>query len=466
MREIRMECQMRSLSRFEQRTVAILNNNMRCERNLQYSSRIENYFHLNGWAISDSFLTDLIVVSGCGFHETQYAKVRSVLDHLKRQGFPESRVVIMGCLPKTHETQLKETFGGQTVQLHQEQDLDALIEASVPFADTPEINMFRAHPMCETQDVEDYFFIRIADGCTSKCTFCVIQKAKGYTASVAPEEIERQYRIALELNKRKICLISEDALAYGVDRGTTIVELLDRLIMVDADVEIHLTSIHAMWFSKYGEALLSLCRSGIIREMRIGLQHVNPGMLRRMGRKGDFASYFSIIRRMREDCPDLYLEADVIVGFPGESNTAFSELLEFFRHDKCFNRVQHFSYSDVGGSKAALLVDKVDPAIKIARWQELNRVLGERSSYNGKRHYSRMGDVLFKLSQENDALFCKDTVHPLRRNSRSVSAGFAVAIAGWPGSDDEGFDFNGGYASGLVAIRPSMASLPQWTLGE
>lgn len=400
------------LSPFEERTVAILNNNMRCERNLQYSSRIENYFRLNGWSVRDDFLADLVVISGCGFHEAQYAKVRSALDHLRNQGFPENRVVIMGCLPDTHRDQLKATFGGHTVVLNQEAALDQIITASVMFADVPAANVFRPLPNGQVTDVDNYFFIRIAEGCTSKCTFCVIRKAKGYIRSVLPEVIERQFRAALAINKRKICLIGEDALAYGVDIDVPITALVERLLRIDRNIELHLTSVHAMWFADYGDMLLSLCKEGIVRELRIGLQHVNPQMLRRMGRYGDFATYYPVILKLREECPDLYLEADLIVGFPGETDEMFGELLEFCRNDRCFNRVQHFAYSDVEGAPATRLSDKIPSASKIRRWQELNQVLAERSSYQSIGNYTRMGDVLFKLSQEKDFLFCKDISEP------------------------------------------------------
>lgn len=388
--------------------VAIVTNNLNCERHIQYYSHIEKYFKSNGWIIAEDFNVDKVIICCCGFHDVMYEKVLRTIEELKTIHFLDSNIIIMGCQTKTHEPELKENLAVRLISFDQEELLDEIINARITFNKITPNNIFRPHKWCKIDERNEYFHIKIARGCLRQCTFCVINKAKGYIKSTPREEILRQYKKAIKRGNRKIYLMGEDTLAYGVDIGSNIIDLTGALLAIESNVELNFGSLHIRWLHQYADGILSLCKRGIVKELHVGLQHVNNQLLKRMGRPCVFSEIYDIIKTLKKECPQLFLEADILVGFPGETEAMFEELVEFFKQDTCFDNVRHFGYSDVKGAPSYKFQGKLAPSEIVVRWEHFDKILQERSS-NYKVENSTPTDVAFQLTHERDYTFCKDT---------------------------------------------------------
>lgn len=391
------------------RKVAIVTNNLHCERHVQYYATIEKYLKTNGWSISEDFNVEKIIIVACGFHDSMYEKVLRILQHLRKIHFLEKNIIIMGCLAKTHEQNLETNFNGYRILLDNEHLLDDIIRAEVPFAGIIPVNQLRMEREAGEQKKDKMFYIKIARGCLRRCTFCVINKAKGYIRSVPVPVIVSQFKMAMAIGINKVFLMGEDTFAYGIDIGTSIIELIETLAVLEPRMRLNFGYLHIRWLQEYAKDIISLCRRGIIRELHIGLQHVNDKMLRRMGRPALFSRLYDIIGTIKKEIPSFYMAADIIVGFPGETKEIFNEMAEFFKNDHCFNKIRHSAYSDVKGAPSTRLKDKISPAEIRSRWEYLGKILGERSSFNQVDDTSRLDDTTYKLTQEKDYVFCMNT---------------------------------------------------------
>lgn len=388
---------------------AIITNNLHCERHVQYFSTVEKYFKANGWMVADDFMVNKIVICGCGFHDAMYEKIAKTLVEIRRTNFLEKNIIILACLTKTHAQDLKESFNGQIIPFHREELLDQIIDADIPFNEIRPVNIFKVHEKCSKDEQEnEKFYIKISQGCLRECTFCIINKAKGYITSVSPEKIGQQVQRAVECGKNKVFLMGEDTFAYGIDIGTDIIRLVEYLVEIAPTVDFYFGYLHIRWLQKYAKDIISLCKRGIFKELHIGLQHVNQEILKRMGRPVKVSEIYDIIRTIKRECPDLYMVADIIVGFPGETEEAFNELVEFFKKDKCFNKVKHFGYSDVKGAPSANFKNKVSNDVIALRWDILDKILGPRS-YSNEDRESRTDNETFRITRFEDYSFCKDT---------------------------------------------------------
>lgn len=359
--------------------VAIITNNTECEKHVQYYATLERYLRENGLQVQGDFDADRLLICGCGFHDFMLGKVEQVVEQAQERGFSGDQLALLGCLPATHRERLEGSFPGRIIPLGQEQELDQWLGARVPFAD---ILPTHVHGPEGRSREESSYLIKISQGCMQRCTFCVINRAKGPLRSEPLEAVLSQFEEAVSLGYRRIFLMGDDTFAYGLDRGSSIVELLDALLASCAHVNLHLGCLHVWWLERYADDLVRFCEAGVLRELQVGLQHVNEALLRRMGRPVDVAAALAVLERMRRASPGLRLMADILVGFPGETEEAFEELVTFLEQDRLFTWISHFGYSDVEMAPAHQLDGKVDPLQAAMRWERLRQVLGPRSLYN------------------------------------------------------------------------------------
>lgn len=422
------------------RKVAIVTNNMNCERNNQYYSTIEKYFRRNSWMIREDFYVDLVVICACGFHDVMYKKVISTIDYIRKNEFPCRDIILMGCLPGTHEPELARDFSGSIVKLHREEELDARIAAGIPFGDILPNNLFRPHGQFRVSRPEEFFHIKISEGCLRKCTFCVINKAKGALRSVLPADILEQFRSAVQRGYRRIFLMGEDTFAYGIDIGTDIITLVESLLEVEPRVQFDFGSVHIKWLKKYADGLESLAKRDVFSNLNLGLQHVNDELLKKMGRPVVFSEIYEVIRSLKKASPHLYLGADIIVGFPGETEEMNRELVRFFQRDRCIDNVSLSGFSDVKGAPSYRFEDKIPEAEITARWSYLtDHVLGDRSPFN-RVDAGNTRNQSFRLNYENDFSFCKDT-YDYSYHEKSNSSGLQETESECLEGDEGDFNF-------------------------
>lgn len=378
--------------------VVILTNNVTCIILFQNIAKIEKYFMVNGWEISEDMQSaDKVVICGCGFIEGMFRKIQNTLAYLKNIGFPEENIIIFGCVSTIYKDVFQESFHGELIENSNYSKIDDLINAEYKFDDISPANTY-----VMPQKPKDRYHIKVMQGCMMKCTYCVIKKATGYANSYSPEVILEQARNANIKGYKKIFLLAEDTLAYGVDNGENLIDIMNAIMEINPSFEIELDNFHPMWLSKYKEGLIDLCRRRALKMIYTPIQHINPRILRKMGRGDDFSEIYSILKTIKSEVPSVKIHTDIIVGFPGESKQDFEELEEFFRGDKVFDVVNHTAYSDNPRAQSYQFDGKVNPQIATFRWCALAKILGSRSPYNNQDSLENLNNI------ERNYFICKD----------------------------------------------------------
>ena len=216
-----------------------------------------------------------------------------------------------------------------------------------------------------------YAYLKIAEGCDKRCTYCVIPKVRGKYRSIPMETLEDQARRLAEGGVRELMLVAQETTLYGVDLygRKSLPGLLVRLAAIP---EIHWIRILYCYPEEITEELIETIAEEpkICRYLDIPIQHASDEVLRRMGRRTDQEHLRRQIGMLRERIPDICLRTTLISGFPGESQEDFEELYRFVNEME-FDRLGVFAYSQEEGTAAAAMPDQIEDQVKEARRDEL-----------------------------------------------------------------------------------------------
>lgn len=324
---------------------------------------------------------DAAVVTTCGFIEA--AKQQSIetilalLEAKRRAGNP-SRVYVAGCLAQRYHRALTEEIADidGMVGVGQYHDLVSLILDNEPER-AGSRNRVRPKPVSAMYTplrrrrlhAAPYAYVKVSDGCNHACSFCSIPLMKGKLSSVPADILVEETRRLVNEGVREINLIAQDLADYGRDlqEKEALPRLLERLSSVPGDFWIRCLYLYPGGIS---EGLLRVFREcpKILPYIDMPLQHLDAGVLRSMKRPWRSVHVETLIERMRENIPGLVLRTTMIVGFPGETEEAYTTMLEKMRSLR-FERLGAFMYSREEGTPAALMPKQVHAATKQRRWR-------------------------------------------------------------------------------------------------
>src|SRR2546421_5438217 len=242
----------------------------------------------------------------------------------------------------------------------------------IPDYDTPRFRLTPAH----------FAYVKIAEGCNHPCSFCVIPQMRGKHRSRKPDSVLAEIRALVDEGVREINLISQDTTYYGMDlwqakagprqpvdssRGPTLAALLREIQKIEGEFWVRLLYTHpAHWSDELIETIAQCDK--VARYVDIPLQHIDDSVLRRMRRETSRSHIENLIYKLRAGIPGLMLRTTFIVGFPGETDAEFAELLDFIRCAR-FERLGIFKYSHEEGSRAAKMPGQIPAKIKSARYR-------------------------------------------------------------------------------------------------
>lgn len=212
-------------------------------------------------------------------------------------------------------------------------------------------------------------YVKIAEGCLHRCSFCTIPAIRGPFRSRRPESVVREVETLAHRGVKEIVLIAQDSTAYGRDNGASLPALLRRL---EGIAGIRWIRLMYSFPGEVTEELLSIMADSdrICHYLDLPLQHAHPAILRRMHRPGSGESYLEMIARLRAALPDIALRSAFIVGFPGEGKREFQVLLDFLQQAQ-LDRVGAFVYCREAGTAAAEMEDQVPAEIARERYERL-----------------------------------------------------------------------------------------------
>jgi ribosomal protein S12 methylthiotransferase len=349
-----------------------------CPKALVDSERILTQLKVEGYEVVPSYgEADVVVVNTCGFIDSAVAES---LDAIGEAMAENGKVIVTGCLGKRSEL-IREAHPG-VLSISGPQDYVSVMSAvhtALPPKHDPFLDLLP--PTGVKLTPKHYAYLKISEGCNHRCSFCIIPSMRGDLVSRPVDEVLREAEALVRGGVKELLVVSQDTSAYGVDtryaerewRGkpyqTRMKAMCEGLAELGA-----WTRLHYVYPYPHVDDVVPLMADGrILPYLDIPFQHASPRILKLMKRPGAVDKTLERIRRWREICPDITIRSTFIVGFPGETDAEFEQLLDFLE-DAELDRVGAFAYSPVDGAAANALPDPVPEDVKqerLARFMEL-----------------------------------------------------------------------------------------------
>ena len=372
-----------------------------CPKALVDSERILTQLRVEGYDVVGSYGdADVVVVNTCGFID---AAVEESLDAIGEAMAENGKVVVTGCLG-ARAALIRERFPG-VLSISGPQDYGSVmnaVHAQLPPRHDPYQDLVPPQGIKLTP--RHYAYLKIAEGCNHRCSFCIIPSMRGDLVSRPVDEVLVEAEKLVRGGVRELLVISQDTSAYGVDlryakrgwRGreyaTRMTALCEGLAELGAWVRLH----YVYPYPHVDEVIPLMAQGRLLPYLDVPLQHANPRILKLMKRPASGERNLDRIRAWRATCPELTIRSTFIVGFPGETEAEFEELLEFLEAAQ-LDRVGAFAYSPVDGAAANALPDPVPEERKQER---LARFMATQEAISAARLRRKVGSVQQVLVDE------------------------------------------------------------------
>jgi ribosomal protein S12 methylthiotransferase len=375
-----------------------------CPKALVDSERILTQLRAEGYLISPSYEgADLVVVNTCGFIDSAVAEsLDAIGEALQENG----KVIVTGCLGakgdvvrQAHPKVLAVTGPHATDEVMQ------AVHTHLPQPHDPFVDLVPPQGIKLTP--KHYAYLKISEGCNHRCTFCIIPSMRGDLVSRPIGDVMKEAEALVKAGVKELLVVSQDTSAYGVDIKyrtgfwggrpirTRMTELAAALGELGAWVRLH----YVYPYPHVDEVIPLMADGKILPYLDVPFQHASPRILKAMKRPANSENNLVRVRRWREICPDLTIRSTFIVGFPGETEAEFEELLGFLEEAQ-LDRVGCFAYSPVEGATANALADPVPEEVKEARRE---RFMTVQARISADRLKLKIGQTLTVLIDEVDA---------------------------------------------------------------
>ena len=373
-----------------------------CPKALVDSERILTQLRFDGYEVSPSYEdAGVVIVNTCGFIDSaKEESLAAIGEALEENG----RVLVTGCMGGGEQADLvlerHPKVLGITGPAAYEEVLSevrrVLPNAHVP---DPKIDLIPAQGVKLTP--KHYAYLKISEGCNHRCRFCIIPSLRGDLVSRPIGDVMREAEQLARSGVKELLVISQDTSAYGVDikyktdfwEGRPLKSDLYNLASALGELGIWVR-MHYVYPYPHVDNIIPLMAEGkVLPYLDIPLQHGSPSVLKRMKRPAASEKTLDRIRSWREICPDITLRSTFIVGFPGETETEFNELLDFMR-EASLDRVGCFKYSAVDGATANELENPIPEDVKEERWHQFMAVQQEISAERLQRKVGTHMDII------------------------------------------------------------------------
>ena len=344
-----------------------------CSKNLVDSEKLMGLFEANGYHVthdSNDPHGEMVVINTCGFIEdAKQESIDTILEfaQAKTEGRIE-RLYVMGCLSERYFADLEQEIpevDGWYGKFNYKELLNTIVT----------INTINAPAPRHLTTPRHYAYIKISEGCDRHCAYCAIPIITGKHQSRPIEEILEEVRSLVAQGTKEFQIIAQELTYYGIDIDGKqhIAELIERM----ADIEgVEWIRLHYAYPAHFPWDLLRVMREkkNVCKYLDIALQHISDHMLTRMVRHVTKEETYELVRKIREEVPGIHLRTTLMVGFPGETDEDFQELLDFTRWAR-FERMGAFAYSEEDGTYSAKhYKDDVPADVKQARLDRLMRI--------------------------------------------------------------------------------------------
>jgi ribosomal protein S12 methylthiotransferase len=379
-----------------------------CPKALVDSERILTHLRAEGYEVAPSYdAADVVVVNTCGFID---AAVDESLDAIGEALEQNGRVIVTGCLGarperilERHPRVLKVTGP------HAYEDVLSAVHQHLPPQHEPFFDL--VPPQGVRLTPRHYAYLKISEGCNNKCSFCIIPAMRGKLASRPIDEVLREAERLVNAGVKELLVISQDTSAYGSDiryaakqwrahsYDTRFIDLARGLGSLGAWVRLH----YVYPYPHVDQVIPLMAERKVLPYLDIPFQHGSPAVLKRMRRPAHSEDTLQRISAWRRECPDLVIRSTFIVGFPGETEGEFEELLAWLDEAQ-LDRVGCFKYSPVTGAAANALAAHVPADVQQERYERFMQRAAEISKTRLTTRVGRHVRVLVDSVDKNGAI--------------------------------------------------------------
>jgi len=377
-----------------------------CPKALVDSERILTQLRTDGYEVSPDYAgADIVLVNTCGFIDSAKAEsLEAIGEALDANG----RVIVTGCMG-VDEKEIR-ALHPSVLAVTGPQQYEAVVSEVHRHAPPPaEHDPFTSlvPPQGIKLTPRHYAYLKISEGCNHKCTFCIIPSMRGKLLSRPIGDVMGEAERLAAAGVRELLVISQDTSAYGVDLkykldfwdGRPVKTRLKELCEALGSLGIWVR-LHYVYPYKHVDEIIPLMADGrILPYLDIPFQHGSPRVLKAMKRPAAAENNLERIRRWREICPELAIRSTFIVGFPGETDAEFEQLLQFLQEAQ-LDRVGCFTYSPVDGARANDIPGAIAESVKEERW---NAFMETQAAISRTRLADKIGTIQEVLIDEVDA---------------------------------------------------------------
>ncbi|WP_375613421.1 MULTISPECIES: 30S ribosomal protein S12 methylthiotransferase RimO [unclassified Bartonella] len=375
-----------------------------CPKALVDSERIITRLRSEGYEISRQHQgADVVIVNTCGFLDSARKESLANIDEaLKKNG----KVIVTGCLGADPDA-IRQTYPN-VLAITRPQAYESVIEAvhtAIPPVHDPFLDLVPPQGIRLTP--RHYAYLKISEGCSNQCSFCIIPTLRGDLTSRPISDVLREAEKLVQAGVKELLVISQDTSAYGVDLKYLENSWKDRTIKTKffdlcrelGDMGIWVRMHYVYPYPHVDEVIELMAAKKILPYLDIPFQHASPAVLRHMKRPALMEKTNRRIEKWRKICPDLTLRSTFIVGFPGETNEDFNILLEWLEEAK-IERAGCFKYEEVKGAAANDLgLENIPEEVKENRWHRFMAKQQQISTHLLKKKIGKRLQVLIDESQ-------------------------------------------------------------------
>ena len=383
-----------------------------CDKNLADSEEMLGMLVENGYTLTnDETEAEVIVVNTCAFiHDAKEESINSILEmaRYKTEGVLKA-LLVTGCLAQRYKEEIIEEIP----------EVDAVL-GTTSFGDIIKAldKVFAGERYLEFKDINGlteiskkrvlttggyYGYLKIAEGCDKRCTYCIIPKLRGNYRSIPMEQLISQAEYLVEQGVRELILVAQETTVYGKDlyQEKCLHKLLKELCKIPGIQWIRI--LYCYPEEIYPELIQTMKEEKkICHYLDLPIQHCSDKILKKMGRRTTKQELIDIVTLLRKEIPDIVLRTTLITGFPGETEEDHEELMEFIDTME-FDRLGVFTYSAEEDTPAANMPDQIEEEVKQDRQAELMELQQEISIDKGNEKIGSCVEVMIegKVADEN-----------------------------------------------------------------
>ena len=371
-----------------------------CSKNLVDTEKTIGIFKANDYEIVNlPEEAEVIVINTCGFIES--AKEEAINTILEMAEYKKQKckyLIVMGCLVERYKEELEKAIPEVDLYIKYSEFnmLWKKIQSLLKNNKQNEYDNFDAIEERVISTGKNYAYLKIADGCSNRCTYCAIPYIRGPQVSRKMEDILKEAKKLADSGYKELIVIAQDTTKYGIDiyGEPKLAELLEKISKIDGIRWIRFLYAYPETITK---DLIKLVKENdkICKYFDIPIQHISDTVLKRMNRQSNGKTIRNLIQTLRKEIPNVVIRTTVMVGFPGETKEDFEELYNFLKEAR-FDKLGCFAYSKEEGTPAARIKEQIHPMTKKSRYNKIMSLQQGISKENLEKQIGKEVDILIE----------------------------------------------------------------------